>query len=126
MVAANLTAVLSTLITANHILDYNSILDGFGHISVPVKNATCFMTGQPPSALVPNRSNLFEFYIDDASPLHPADEKSAYSERFIHQGFLNRYPEVISVVHSHSRIVIPLGISDIALKPTYHMTGFIG
>lgn len=30
----NLTATLSTLITANHILHYHDILDAYGHVSV--------------------------------------------------------------------------------------------
>ncbi|KAL9137426.1 MAG: hypothetical protein Q9175_001350 [Cornicularia normoerica] len=54
MVAVNLTEILFTLITANHILDYNKVVDGLGHISVrnPNNNATFFMTGNPPPALV--------------------------------------------------------------------------
>lgn len=30
----NITDVLSTLITAAHILDYQSVLDAYGHVSV--------------------------------------------------------------------------------------------
>lgn len=93
MVAVNLTEILSTLITANHILDYNKVVDGLGHISVrnPNNNATFFMTGNPPPALVRSLSDLNEFYIGDGSAVSPSADRAAqspYSERFIHQGIL--------------------------------------
>ena len=131
MVAVNITAVLSTLITANHILDYNSILDGLGHISVrnPLNASTFYMTGKAPPALVTSAQDLAEYYISDGSPVAGADQsrtESGFDERFIHQSLLKRYPTQNSVVHSHARSVIPFGISDVAFEPTYHMTGFIG
>ena len=131
MVAVNITAVLSTLITANHILDYNSVLDGLGHISVrnPLNASTFFMTGSPPPALVASPQDLAEYYISDASPVSTAEQGrtlSGFDERFIHQSILKRYPSQTSVVHSHARSVLPFGISDVAFEPTYHMTGFMG
>lgn len=131
MVAINLTATLSTLITANHILDYNSVLDGLGHISVrnPLNASTFFMTGKPPPALVARASDLSEYNIDDGAPVSAADARTAegaFDERFIHQSILKRYPSQNSVVHSHARSVIPFGISDVPFESTYHMTGFMG
>ena len=130
MVAVNLTAVLSTLITANHILDYNNILDGLGHVSVrnPLNASTFFMTGHPPPALITSAKDLAEYYISDGSPVSTEKTRagSTYDERFIHQSILKRYPSQTSVVHSHARSVIPFGISDVAFEPTYHMTGFMG
>ncbi|KAL8826625.1 MAG: hypothetical protein Q9191_003689 [Dirinaria sp. TL-2023a] len=127
---ANLTQTLSLLITANHILDYYQILTGFGHVSVrnPVNNATFFMTGDPPPALVRSPEDLSEFYVNDGSPVNSSSgHLSPYSERFIHQGILKRFPSQNSVVHSHARTVIPFGIAGVPFKPTYHMAGgFIG
>lgn len=131
MVAVNLTQFLSTLVTANHILDCNQVVDGLGHISVrnPNNNATFFMTGSPPPALVRNLTDLNEYYISDGSAVTPSADgaaQSPYSERFIHQGILKRYPSQISVVHSHNLDVIPFGISEVPFQPTYHMAGFVG
>lgn len=127
---ANLTQTLSLLITANHILDYYQILTGFGHVSVrnPLNNATFFMTGSPPPALIRSPDDLSEYYIEDGSPVSSSSgPQSPYSERFIHQGILKRFPSQNSVVHSHSRSVIPFGIAGVPFKPTYHMAGgFIG
>ena len=130
MVAVNITAVLSTLITANHILDYNSVLDGLGHVSVrnPLNASTFFMTGKPPPALVTNTQDLAEYYVSDASPVSAEKERtlSGFDERFIHQSILKRYPSQNSVVHSHARSVIPFGISGVAFESAYHTAGFIG
>ena len=35
-------------------------------------------------------------------------------------------PDVVSVVHNHSPSVIPFGISNVPIKPVYHMSAFIG
>lgn len=44
----NITGLMSTLITANHILSYHNVLDSFGHISVrnPNTNDTFFIALQ--------------------------------------------------------------------------------
>lgn len=89
MVAVNRTALLSTLITANHILDYNSVLDGLGHISVrnPLNASTLSMTGKRPPALVTSAKDLAEYYISDGSPVSATDMRTAgsqYYERYIH------------------------------------------
>ena len=126
---ANITQTLSLLITANHILDYYQILTGFGHVSVrnPLNNSTFFMTGSQPPALVRSPDDLWEFFVDDASPANNLSiNQSKYSERFIHQAIYKKFPNQRSVIHSHSRSVIPYGISGVPFRPTYHMAGFIG
>lgn len=126
---ANLTQTLSLLITANHILDYYSIVTGFGHVSVrnPLNNATFFMSGGGTApALISSPEHLDELYIEDASKVDPS-AGSPHSESFIHSSILKRFPSVQSVVHSHARAVIPFGIAGVPLRPTYHMAGgFIG
>ena len=44
----NITGLMSTLITANHILSYYDVLDSFGHVSVrnPNTNTTFFIALQ--------------------------------------------------------------------------------
>ena len=93
MVAVKLPQILSTLITANHILDYQQVLENLGHISVrnSLNNGTFFMTGSPTPALVASVPDLKEFYIADGSPANSTDVQSPYSERFIHQGILTTY-----------------------------------
>jgi hypothetical protein len=55
---ANITALLSTLITANHILSYHDVLDPFGHVSVrnPNTNTTFFIALQLGMSLLSSSS----------------------------------------------------------------------
>ncbi|KAL8993141.1 MAG: hypothetical protein Q9169_006573 [Polycauliona sp. 2 TL-2023] len=121
---------LSLLITANHILDYYNVVTGYGHISArnPLNNATFFMTGNGvPPALIRSPEDIDEFYIADASPAgNGTAPPMATSERFIHQALLKRFPSLNSVIHSHSRSVIPFGIGGVPFQATYHTGGFIG
>lgn len=87
------------------------------------------MTGNELPAFVSNVDHLAQYRIEDASPANPGDGKtntSPWSERFIHSEIYKRYPDVQSVVHSHSRDVITVGVSAASMKPIYHMAGFLG
>jgi ribulose-5-phosphate 4-epimerase/fuculose-1-phosphate aldolase len=60
--------------------------------------------------------------VDPANPSHPG-----YSERFIHGGIFDRFPNVNCVIHSHAEDVLPYVVSPhVPLKPVYHMAGFLG
>lgn len=54
------------------------------------------------------------------------DRIVGFSERFIHSEAYKAYPEVKSVVHSHSLSVIPFSISSQPLSACFHMAGFLG
>ena len=48
-----------------------------------------------------------------------------FTERFIHSSIYRPRPDVKAVVHSHSPTVIPFGISDVSLKPVFHLGAFL-
>jgi ribulose-5-phosphate 4-epimerase/fuculose-1-phosphate aldolase len=122
----NTTALLSTLITSNHILHYHSDLDAMGHVSVrnPSTNTTFFIALQLGPAVVSGLSDIGEYHIADGSPV--GDTVGGYAERFIHSEILKKYPAVNAVVHSHAEDVLPYTILDARVKSTYHMAGFLG
>jgi ribulose-5-phosphate 4-epimerase/fuculose-1-phosphate aldolase len=64
-----------------------------------------------------------EYDFDD----HPIDARgrSSYIERFIHSEIYKVRSDVQAVVHSHSPAIIPLEVTDVPLKPTSHMGGFL-
>ena len=70
-VTDTLTATLSTLITANHILHHGDVLDSFGHVSVrnPLTNNTFFIALQMGPAVVSGAADIGEYLVDDGSPL---------------------------------------------------------
>lgn len=78
-----------------------------------------------PPALVENKEDLIEYYVDGSDPVDPKAKKG-YSERFIHGELFKRYPDIQCVVHSHAEAVLPYVSSTVPLKPMYHMGGFLG
>ncbi|KAF2188480.1 arad-like aldolase/epimerase [Zopfia rhizophila CBS 207.26] len=118
MAVANLTQLLSILITANHVLHYRGIFDAYGHISVrnPNNASTFFLSRDLAPALVSSPHDIVEYRIDDASAVFP-NAPAGVTERFIHSEVLKRYPAVNSVIHSHARAVIPYGITKVPLLP---------
>jgi len=93
-----LLSVLSTLITANHILHYHNIVDAYGHISVrnPLNSSTFFLSANRAPALVANRSDLVEYKVEDASPVQQ-DAPRGYLERYIHSEIYKQYSDVNTV-----------------------------
>lgn len=136
-------ALFSTLITANHILHYHSVVDAYGHISVrnPQNPNTFFVSKSLAPALVASRDDIEEYKVEDASPVNK-DAPKGYSERcvlatrrgivllklddrFIHSEIYKKYKGVNCVIHAHSEVVIPFSISSIPLRPVLHMSVLI-
>ena len=61
----------------------------------------------------------------DGNALDNKDGARLYGERFIHGEIYRARPEVMSVVHCHAPQLIPFGATRTALKPLYHMSGFL-
>lgn len=122
-----LKEILHTLVTASHICHYHGVLDSYGHISVrnPNNPSTFFLSYNLAPALISDLDDLVEYRVDDAEPVNPA-RKAGYSERCIHSEILKKYAHVNSVIHSHAPDVLPFCISDVPLRPSIHMAGFLG
>jgi Ribulose-5-phosphate 4-epimerase and related epimerases and aldolases len=85
------------------------VLDAYGHISVrhPIENDRFLMARNMPPATVSSPLDTVEYYIEDVSPINPASP-NGYVECFIHSEIYKKYPDVHSVIHSHSHVVVPL------------------
>ncbi|KAJ4986169.1 hypothetical protein SVAN01_08322 [Stagonosporopsis vannaccii] len=122
----NITGLMSTLITANHILSYHKVLDSFGHISVrnPNTNNTFFIALQLGPAVVQGLSDIGEYFIADGSPVNGTE--GGYAERYIHSAIMKAYPDINAVMHSHAEDVLPYtALNSISPEPVYHMAGFL-
>ncbi|KAH8728919.1 class II aldolase and Adducin N-terminal domain-containing protein [Phaeosphaeriaceae sp. PMI808] len=115
------------LVTACHILHYHGIFDAYGHISVrsPDNPSTFWMPCNMPPALVHTSEDLVEYKIESAEAIEK-NAKPGYLERHIHSEIYKRFPNVNSVVHSHSGDVLPYCVSGVPLRSTIHMAGFLG
>jgi len=115
---------IADLVTGNHILFDQGVVDGFGHISARcVKNPTHFWLSQSRAPGMVSKDDIMEFNED--SEAVDARGRSLYGERFIHGEIYRARPDVISVVHSHAPGVIPFGVTGVALRPVIHTAGFL-
>jgi len=117
--------LLEELVTGNHILSHQKVVDAFGHISVRHdKDPGKFLMARhlAPGLVLPK--DIVTFDLDSNPVANPA--KRYYSERFIHGEIYKLRPEVTSVIHCHALALIPFGVTGTPLKPIYHMSGYLG
>ena len=123
--AAASAALVDELVIGNRILFHEKVVDAFGHISVRHdKDPTKFlMSRHRAPGLVASEDILVHDFDGDV-----ADTRGArlYGERFIHGEIYRARPEVMAVVHCHAPQLIPFGATRSALRPLYHMSGFLG
>jgi HCOMODA/2-hydroxy-3-carboxy-muconic semialdehyde decarboxylase len=67
--------------------------------------------------------DILEFDLD-SRPVDARD-RALLAERFIHGEIYKARPDVKAIVHSHSQALIPFGITNVPLRPVYHMSSFI-
>ena len=117
-------AVLDDLVTASRILAREGVCDAFGHVSVrnPDDPARFYLARAIAPELV-TRDDIMEFDLDGA-PV--SDDRKPFLERFIHGAVMAARPDVGSVVHSHSRGVIPFGVTGTPIRPLLHSAGVLG
>jgi ribulose-5-phosphate 4-epimerase/fuculose-1-phosphate aldolase len=118
-------SLLNDLVIANRILADQGVVDAFGHVSARHdKNPERFLLSRnrAPNQVVV--ADIVEYDLDGVAI--NAQGRSSYLERFIHSAIYRARPDVAAVVHGHSAGVIPFSISDVPLRPVFHMAGFLG
>jgi ribulose-5-phosphate 4-epimerase/fuculose-1-phosphate aldolase len=118
-------AVVDELVLANHILANESVLDGYGHISLrnPGNPNRYFLSrSRAPTLITP--ADILEYDLDSA----PVEKGTAagYIERFIHGEIYRTRSDVKSIVHCHCPDVIPFSTTPVPMRPLYHMAFFVG
>lgn len=121
---ADIDALLDDLVTASRILAHEGICDAFGHISVRnPENPERFFQARAVAPELVRRDDIMEFDLEGNAI---GDDRKPFLERFIHGTLLAARPELNSVVHSHSRGVIPFGITNTPIRPLLHSCGVLG
>jgi len=117
-------ALLADLVTANHILQDQGVVDGYGHVSVRnPANPNHFYISRWLAPDLVTESDIVELDLD-CVPVN-GDTRKLYSERWIHSEIYRARPDVKSVVHTHAPTVVLMGVTGEPLVPIYHMVGFI-
>lgn len=119
------TALVTDLVYANRILYDQGVVDGLGHVSVrnPQDPNSYLLSCNRAPGLV-KREDIVCYDLDGQA-ISPTSQRP-YLERFIHGEIFRERPDVMAVVHSHSPSVIPFGVTQISLRPIFHMAGFLG
>jgi ribulose-5-phosphate 4-epimerase/fuculose-1-phosphate aldolase len=119
------SALIDDLVAANWILAQQGVIDGFGHVSARHdKHPDRFLLARSMAPALVTAADIMEFGLD--SEALDARGRTPYLERFIHGEIYRTRPEVQAVVHSHSPAVIPFGVVEVALRPVFHLAGFLG
>jgi ribulose-5-phosphate 4-epimerase/fuculose-1-phosphate aldolase len=113
------------LVHANRILAQEGVVDAYGHVSVRhPDNPEHFLLSKSRSPELVEESDIMEFTLD-GEPVDP-DAGQPYLERYIHAAVLAERPEINSVIHSHAEEVIPFGVTNIPLRPVFHVGSRMG
>jgi ribulose-5-phosphate 4-epimerase/fuculose-1-phosphate aldolase len=117
-------ALIEDLVAASRILAAEGVLDGYGHVSMrhPGNPERYLMSRSLAPALV-TADDIMELDLNS----NPVDQRgrTMFRERFLHGMIFKARGDVMAVVHSHSPAVIPFGITQVAMKPTFHMAAFL-
>ncbi len=118
-------SLVEDVVTANHILVAQEIVDAFGHVSArTAPGAARFLIARSVAPAQVTAADILELDLDGK----PAggDPRTSYRERFIHTEIYRVRPDVNSIVHCHAPALIPFGISRVPLRPVYHNSSFVG
>lgn len=113
------------LVLANRILSNEGVLDAFGHVSARHPTAIdrfLISHTRAPELVEPDDLQL----LDLSGARVAGGERRSYEEVAIHAAVYRHRSDVGAVVHSHASSVIPFSVTDVPLRPIYHMGSVIG
>ena len=112
--------IVEDLVVANQILSHEAIVDGLGHISVRhLERTDRFLMGRDLAPSLMTAADLVEYDLEGTAT--SATAPRGVSERFIHAAIYKARPDVMSIVHAHTPSVLSFAVSNIPLRPVYHM-----
>ena len=113
------------LVTANHILADQGVLDGYGHVSIRVPgDPKHFLLARSVAPELVTTADILEHDLEGNASAPPGT--TLFGERFIHAAVYAARPDVQAVVHNHAPSLIPFGVTSVPLRPLYHMSAFLG
>ncbi|MDX3907641.1 MAG: class II aldolase/adducin family protein [Pigmentiphaga sp.] len=117
--------LIRDLVTANHILADQGVVDAYGHVSVrhPGEPGQYLLSRSRSPELV--EAGDIKLYHLDGTPVDD-DGHQPYLERFIHGAIYEARPDVHAVIHSHAGAVLPFTVCDAPLVPVIHTASDMG
>jgi HCOMODA/2-hydroxy-3-carboxy-muconic semialdehyde decarboxylase len=113
------------LVAAYRILAEFGVIDGYGHVSIRSDtDPNHYWLAKSLAPELVTEADLIEYDLD-SNPLD-ANGRESVRERYIHGEVFKARPEVMAVVHNHSPSVVPFSITQIPMRPIFHMAAFVG
>jgi len=113
------------LVAAYRILAEHGVIDAYGHVSVrSASDPKRYFLARSIAPELVTQADIIEYDLD-SNPIDPRGMESV-RERFIHGEIFKARPEVNAVVHNHSPSVVPFSVTDVAMRPIFHMAAFVG
>ena len=109
---------------ANRILVAEGVLDAYGHVSMRhTRDPNRYVMSRSLALILVTADDMIEYDVD-STPVD-ANGRRSVRERFIHGEIFKARPDVKAVIHSHSPAVIPFGVTQVPMRPVYHMAAFL-
>lgn len=107
------------LVTANRILANEGIAGGIGHVSVREPGADEMLISRSRSPSFVTEEDIIRMDFDG----NVLGDRNAdpYKETVIHRAIYRNRDDVNAVVHHHAPAVMPFTITDVEIKPVFHM-----
>ena len=116
--------LVKDLVAANRILARESVLDGWGHVSVRHNlDPGRYLLSRSLAPELVSTGDILEFDLDNNAV--NGRGRNLYTERFLHGEIYKARPDVVAICHCHAPSVIPFGVTNIPLRPMYHRAAFI-
>ena len=116
--------LLEDLVAANRILADQNVLDAYGHVSMRhPRNPDRYLLSRSLAPILVTAADILEYDLN-STPVDPKGRLSV-QERFIHGEIFKARPDVRAVIHSHSPAVVPYSVSQVPIRPVYHMAFFL-
>lgn len=116
--------LITELVQANHVLFRQGVVDAYGHVSARrADDPEHFLLTWAVAPALAAAHDVLTFDLDGNTS--EANGRELYSERFIHAAIYRARPDVMGIVHSHSPAIIPFTITDVELRPVWHMSAFL-
>ena len=118
--------LLDDLVAANRILAEHGVIDAYGHVSMrSPDNPRRFFLARNIAPETVQAGDVLEYGLD-GEPVDRARTRDSVTERYIHSEVYRARPEVMAVVHNHSPSVVPFSVTNVPMRPIFHMAAFIG
>jgi len=117
--------LIEDLVAAYRILAEHGVIDAYGHVSVRSdRNPKRYFLARAVAPETVTLDDIMEYDLDST----PVDARGRESvrERFIHGEIFKVRTEIGAVVHNHSPSVVPFSVTNVPMRPLFHMAAFIG